>query len=479
MARRLRLHFASRRSNTDPLSESCSGHGEESGLGAPSRSPSESLAHSSVHMKVTPGQLALTLPPLSPEYSNLQRYSSVFRPKVNGSANKKSILQISLQPCRLGGELEGSAGEEGEKADCEGGVGTNSDGGSCSSSTASDAGYCSSSSIFEPDPPERKSVTGPGALASERSALRRKARAPLRRCSSLVIFPRSPCNTPPASPVSPVALPVVPPARGSYQTSHQLQLSPSDIAQDDPQATSKGSVATALSGLRLAKSSCASAELRDARPIVHFSLPQPERPEETSDHSKTEDKSAHMERTEHHSSVLLHFANQWAAPLTKENPSDAMVNVDFGNTHDKALEAIDKPDQRNVKLYRSTSACLLPTSKLSEKINNNWANTGETTEEKKWNHAFQRSISLEVPLTHRGISCHVSKPAHTNLKNGSPQVHIYVSRGPRVGNPGSSKDMNTNDKRDHSQTNAGRNILVSLSLLFAWITLKLIVLALN
>ncbi|XP_076143819.1 E3 ubiquitin-protein ligase NEDD4-like isoform X2 [Alosa pseudoharengus] len=459
MARRLRLHFASRRSNTDPLSDSCSGHGEESGLGASPRSPSESLAHSSVHMKVTPGQLALALPPLSPEYGNLQRYSSVFIPKVNSSTNKKSILQISLQPSRLGGELEGSAGDDGEKADCEGGVGSSSDGGSCSSSTISDAGYCSSSSIFEPDLPERKAVTGTGAQASERSALRRKTRVPLRRCSSLVIFPRSPCNTPPASPVSPVALPVVPPARGSYQTSHQLQLSPSDIAQDDPQATSKGSVATALSGLRLSKSSCASAELRDARPIVHFSIPQLERPEERNDCGKTEDKSTHMERTERHSSVLLHFANQWAAPLTKENPIEAMVNVDSGNTHYEALKPIDKPESGTVKLYRSTSACLLPTSKLPEKTNNVWVNTGEIIEEKGWHHAFQRSISLEVPLVHRGISCHFSKPAYSSLKNGSPQVHIHVSRGPRVGNTGSSMDMNSNEKRDHSQTNAGGNTL--------------------
>lgn len=462
MARRLRLHFASRRSNTDPLSESCSGHGEESGVGASPRTPSESLAHSSVHMKVTPGQLALALPPLSPESSNLQRCSSVFIPKVSGSsASKKSTLQISLQPCRLGGELEGSAGEDGEKADCEGGVGTNSDGGSCSSSTASDAGYCSSSSIFEPDLPERKAVTAPGALASERSVLRRKARAPLRRCSSLVIIPRSPCNTPPASPVSPVALPVVPPARGSYQTSHQLQLSPGDIAPDDPQATSKGSVATAVSGLRLAKSSCGSAELRDARPIVHFSLPQPERPEDTSDRSETEDKSTHMEKTERHSSVLLHFANQWAAPLGEDNPSEAMVNVDFAPPNE-AAETIDKPNQGNIKLYRSTSACLLPTSKPSEKMSTNWVNSGETAEEKGWHHAFQRSISLEVPLTHRGISCHVSKPVHASLKNGSPHVHIYVSRGPRLGSTGSSKDMNINDKRDHLQTTAGGNILVSL-----------------
>lgn len=458
MARRLRLHFATRRSNTDPLSESCGGHGEESGLGASPRGPAESLAHSSVHMKVTPGQLALALPPLSLEYGNLQRYSSVYIPKVSVSANKKSILQISLQPRRLGGESEGSAGEDGEKADCEGAVGSSSDGGSSGSSTASDAGYCSSSSIFEPDLPERKAVTAAGALASERSVLRRKARVPLRRCSSLVVFPRSPCNTPPASPVSPLALPAGALPRGSYQTSRQLQLSPGDITQDDLQATSKGSVATALSGLRLSKSSCASAEVRDARPIVHFNIPQPEGPEETSYDSQTQDKSGHMERTERHSSVLLHFANQWPAPLTMENPGKAMVNLGFSNIHDESPESVDKPVQGTVKLFRSTSACLLPTSKLSEKTNHTWVNTGETVEEKGW-HAFQRSFSLEVPLANTGISCHVSKPVHSSHKNGSPQVHIYVSRGPGLE---SSKDTN-NEKRDHLQRiNAEGNPLVSL-----------------
>uniref|UniRef100_A0A6Q2ZAQ3 HECT-type E3 ubiquitin transferase n=1 Tax=Esox lucius TaxID=8010 RepID=A0A6Q2ZAQ3_ESOLU len=137
MARRLRLHFASRRSNTDPLSESLSHHGEEGGLSVSARSPAETLSHSSVHMKVTPGQLALALPPLSPEYGNLQCYSSVFIPKVS-SGSKKSTLQISLQTrSKLNGELENSTEEstDGETAVCEVGAGIGSDGGSCSSST--------------------------------------------------------------------------------------------------------------------------------------------------------------------------------------------------------------------------------------------------------------------------------------------------------------------------------------------------------
>uniref|UniRef100_A0A8C7LGM9 HECT-type E3 ubiquitin transferase n=1 Tax=Oncorhynchus kisutch TaxID=8019 RepID=A0A8C7LGM9_ONCKI len=284
MARRLRLHFASRRSNTDPLSERLSSHGEESGLCVSTRSPAEILAHSSVQMK-----LALALPPLSPEYCNLQRYSSVFIPKVN-TVSKKSTLQISLQPHgKLNGELENST-EGGEPGVCEVGAGSGSDGVSCSSSTASDAGYCSSSSIFEPEFPDQRRAS------HERSLRRRKASVPLRRCSSLVIFPRSPCNTPPASPVSPVALPALPIARGSYQTSHQLQLSPSEPPQEDETGTSKASIATAMNGLRLSKSSFPSAEFRDARPMVHFNIPLPDRPKDKMEECEKTDHSATLDR---------------------------------------------------------------------------------------------------------------------------------------------------------------------------------------
>ncbi|MBN3324002.1 NEDD4 ligase, partial [Atractosteus spatula] len=201
MAQRLRLHFATRRSNTDPLSETCS-NGVEKNFSVSSQRPSESTGQSSIQMKVTPGQLAL--PPLSPEFGNLQRCSSVFIPKVNNS-KKSTSLQISLQPRKLNGELESCISPAVVHDGC-----FIRASGSCSSSTTSDAGYCSgSSTFFEPDIPERPA--GP-----ERTFTRRKAKVPLRRCSSLVIFPRSPCNTPPASPVSPGPAPM----RGPYQTSH-------------------------------------------------------------------------------------------------------------------------------------------------------------------------------------------------------------------------------------------------------------------
>ncbi|XP_031686822.1 E3 ubiquitin-protein ligase NEDD4-like isoform X3 [Oncorhynchus kisutch] len=454
MARRLRLHFASRRSNTDPLSERLSSHGEESGLCVSTRSPAEILAHSSVQMK-----LALALPPLSPEYCNLQRYSSVFIPKVN-TVSKKSTLQISLQPHgKLNGELENST-EGGEPGVCEVGAGSGSDGVSCSSSTASDAGYCSSSSIFEPEFPDQRRAS------HERSLRRRKASVPLRRCSSLVIFPRSPCNTPPASPVSPVALPALPIARGSYQTSHQLQLSPSEPPQEDETGTSKASIATAMNGLRLSKSSFPSAEFRDARPMVHFNIPLPDRPKdkmeecEKTDHSATldrpcRDKADLSANLDQHSSVLLHFAHQ--RPMSgKASRNRTTVNVECPKSPTQAPQSEGECGPRHIKLFRSTSACFLPSTKLSERSHiaglADIGNGQEMPEENHCHHALQRSFSLEVPYHNTGISCHVSNQKLSN----SPHVHIHVSHGSgaRVSSP--VIDVNTNHKRDHMQKSPAR-----------------------
>ncbi|XP_067275213.1 E3 ubiquitin-protein ligase NEDD4 isoform X1 [Pseudorasbora parva] len=420
MARHLRLHFASRRSNTDPLSETCVGH-EESGL-------TTGLAQSSLHMKVTPGQLAL--PPLSPEYGNLQRHSTLFIPKVNGS--RKSTLQISLQPCKQSADADGgSTMEDGELVIGESG---NGDGGSCCSSTTSDGGYYSSNSIFDADLPDRKPIS------------RRKARAPLRRCSSLVIFPRSPCTTPPASPVSPIASPMIPPlppsARSSFQTSHQMQLSSTDASHDEMQAASKGSVATAVNGLRLSKNNT-SAEHRDAKPMVHFSVP-PEQPP----------------GPERHSSVLLHFANQRPLPSGKGSPAKTKVNIDCS----KPLEGPQTenvPEPQKAKLFRSTSACMLPSGRPSstERRHDTFPTSGNSDRSsRKGSHPFlHRSISLELPCANAEISCHVSNAADVLCKNGPPHVHIHVSHGTGARKPNALHDNSLNDKTDHVPTCTQRN----------------------
>ncbi|XP_070684137.1 E3 ubiquitin-protein ligase NEDD4-like [Pempheris klunzingeri] len=446
MARRLRLHFASRRSNTDPLSESLSSHGEESGVSAPARSPTEILAHSSVHLKVTP---------LSPDYANLQRYSSVFIPRVNtGGCNKKSILQISLQPCgKLSGELDGSI-EDGDPGGSEGGAGSGSDGGSCSSSMASDAGYCSSNSIFEPEAPEKHRTT------QERSLLCCKSKVPLRRCSSLVIFPKSPCSTPPASPVSPVALPVLPPVRGSHQSS--LQTSASEFSQEDEEVTCKGSTTTAVSGHRLPKGSC-SAESRDTKHMVQFNIPLQDEPKcKMEDKSKVMELSSTVDRTNRHSSsVLLHFAHQRPMIFGKRATKMATVNVGQSETPNPATHSEGEYDPHK-KLYRSTSACLFSSTKPLEK-NQKVCSSGKSQERPEENHchrAIQRSFSLEVPYANTGISCHVSNPKLSSPC--SPHVHIHLSPCCPAKLPSSVTDVNTSHKGNNTAKSPGQSTKVSV-----------------
>ncbi|TNN87479.1 E3 ubiquitin-protein ligase NEDD4 [Liparis tanakae] len=345
MARRLRLQFASRRSNTDPLSESLGSHGEESGVGASARSAAESPAHSAVHFKVTP---------LSPDYANLQRHSSVFIPRLNtGGFNKKSTLQILLQPRgTLSGERDGSIEDGDPGASEEGGGGAG--GGSCSSGMASDAGYCSSNSIFEPEAAEKHRTT------QERSLRRCKSKVPLRRCSSLVIFQKSPCNSPPASPVCPMALSALPPVRGCHQSS--LQTPASELSQDDEKVNCKESITTAVSGHRLPKGSC-SAELRDTKHMVQFKIPLQEEPTcKMEDRSKIRETSLSADRSNRHSSsVLLHFAHQ--RPIVSGKGAATTANVD----NPEAPQPPDGGHNPRKTLYRSTSACLLSSTKPTEK----------------------------------------------------------------------------------------------------------------
>lgn len=417
------MHFASRRSNTDPLSESLSSHGEDSGVGASAHSPAESLAHRSVHLKVTP---------LSPDYAN-SRYSSVFIPRVNhGGCNKKSILQISLHPCgKLSGELDGSI-EDGEHGVGEGGACTSSDGGSSSSSSmASDAGYCSSNSIFEPEAPEKHRTT------QERSALRSKSKVPLRRCSSLVIFPKSPCSTPPASPVSTVTLPALPTGRASNQSS--LQTSASEYSKDNEEVTCKESTTTAVGGHRHPKGSC-SAEFRDTKHMVQFNLPLQDEDEpkcKMEDRSKVMELSSALDRSNRHSSrVLLHFAHQRPRISGKGAPTEA--------THPAAHP--EGEHDAHKKLYRSTSACLFSSEK-----NHKVCSSGkgqEKPEEKRCHRAIQRSFSLEVPYPNTGISCHVSNPKLSSPC--SPHVHIHLSPCCPAKLPNSVSDVNTRNKGNNT-----------------------------
>lgn len=445
MARRLRLHFASRRSNTDPLSESLSSHGEEGRVSVSAHSPAESLAHSSVHLKVTP---------LSPDYANLQQYSTVFIPRVNTGGCNKNILQISLQPCgKLRGELDGSI-EDGDPGGNEGGAGTGSDGGSCSSSMASDAGYCSSNSIFEPEVPEKHRTT------QERSLHRCKSKVPLRRCSSLVIFPKSPCSTPPASPVSPVALPALPPVRVLHQSS--LQTPASEFSQDDEEVTFIGSTTTAASGHRFRKGSC-STDFSDTRHMVQFNIPLQDEPRcKMEDSSKVMELSSTLDRSNRHSSsVLLHFAHQRPTMSRTGASTTATVNVEYPEAPNSEAHLEYEHEPRK-KLYRSTSACLFSSTKPSDKKHNvcSYRKGQDRLEENHFHRAIQRSFSLEVPYANTGISCHVSNPKLGSTC--SPHVHIHLSPFLPTKLSNSVTDVNTSQKGNNSPRSTGQDIEVSV-----------------
>lgn len=412
MARRLRLHFATRRSSTDPLSESLGSHGEQSGVGVAACSPGEILAHNSVLLKVTA---------LSPDYANLQRCSSGFVSKSHtGGCSKKSIVQISLQPRgKVSGDLNGTV-EDGDPAASDSGPGSGSDGGSSSSSMASDAGYCSSNSIFEPEAPEKL------RSSQERSQRGRKPVVPLRRCSSLVIFPKSPCNTPPASPVSPVAAPVLlPPARGSHQST-LLASDRQPSHRDSVEAICKGSADTTASGRRLKKEG--SAEFKDNKHMVQFNIPMQDEPRgKMEEASKEIELSPAVDRSNRHSSsLLLHFGQQRPLVSRKGTTSSAAIREGHPKAPNPPARSMGEQDPAK-KLYRSTSACLFSSSKALEKNPKvcSLDSDMDVLEKKHFQRAIQRSFSLEVPYANTGILCHVSNPKLSSPC--SPHVHIHLS----------------------------------------------------
>lgn len=428
MARRLRLHFASRRSSTDPLSESFSGHGETSGAAC---SPADILAHASHHLRVTG---------LSADYANSPQHSSVFVPGVStGGCTKKSVVQISLQPRgKVSGEPDAGP-EDGDPGAGEPGVVSGSDGSSCSSSMASDAGYCSSNSIFESEGPERHRA------AQDRRPLRHKSRVPLRRCSSLVIFPKSPCSTPPASPVSPVALPFLPPAKGSHQFC--ASASASEFL-DAEEATWKGSPAKELSDCRRKESG--PAESRDTKHMVQFNIPLEDEPK-----SKMEESDQTLDRSNRHSSsLLLRFGHQ--RPIMPRKGATAT-----SEGYSEARSCPEGKQDPHKKLYRSTSACLFSSAKSSEKSPNSFGpvEKGQEMPEEVSHRAIQRSFSLEVPYANTGISCHVSNP-HLSSPC-SPHVHIHLSPFCPAKSPGSAPNVNTTHKWNNTEAIPGQPTKVS------------------
>nr|XP_054369509.1 E3 ubiquitin-protein ligase NEDD4 isoform X2 [Mirounga angustirostris] len=491
MAQSLRLHFAARRSNTYPLSES-SGDDLDSNVHMYFKRPTRISASNVVQMKLTPRQTAPT--PLIQENLKSQERSSVPSPE---NVNKKSsCLQISLQPTRYGGCLQPShVLDDGDDASLtcvfKDGIYNNagadnelnavSDGnlvsgsalrsGSLSnfstsengsySSKGSDYGSCTSitsggsytnSTISDSSgytfPPTDDTFLG-GDLPSDGTSKRsvpnrnttpyeifsrspstvpfvqedlergleimklpvsRNSKIPLKRCSSLVIFPGSPSNTPPTSPTSTDILP----SKGSYQTSHQFIISPSEIAHSEDGTSAKAFLSTAVNGLRLSKTMSTPGEVRDIRPLHGKGSLQ----KKTAIASNSPNQTVCEKSSEGYSCVSVHFSQQKATTLDCETAN--------GDCKPEMSEMKLNSDSECIKLMQRTSARLPSSQNIDYQININGQLERPNLQINK-NHAIlQRSISLGG--TYPNVSC-LSSLKHNCSKGGPSQLLIKFASG--------------------------------------------------
>lgn len=506
MAQSLRLHFAARRSNTYPLSET-SGDDSDSNVDMRFKRPTRISTSNVVQMKLTPRQTALA--PLIKENVPSQESSSVPSPE---NVNKKSsCLQISLQPTRYSGCLQpssvsadandasftcvlkdgiyGSAVVDNElnavndgnllscSAICSGSFSNfsasengsynsnGSDYGSCTSITSggsytnsiiSDSsgytfpstddtflgGNLSSDSTSNRSVPNRN--TTPCEIFSRCTStipfvqddlehgleimklpVSRNSKIPLKRCSSLVIFPRSPSNTPPTSPINTGILPT----KGSYQTSHQFIISPSEIAHNEDGTSAKGFLSTAVNGLRLSKTICAPGEVRDIRPLQGKGSTQKKIVIANSSPSQT----VFEKSPEGYSCVSVHFTQQKATTLDCEAAN--------GDCKPEMSERKLNSDLEYIKHMHRTSACLPSSQNLDYQININGQLERPNLQINK-NHAIlQRSISLGG--TYPNVSC-LSSLKHNCSKGGPSQLLIKFAPG----NEGKVDNLSRDSNRD-------------------------------
>ncbi|XP_025052795.1 E3 ubiquitin-protein ligase NEDD4-like [Alligator sinensis] len=479
MARRLRLHFAARRSNTDPLSET-SEDDLDNNIYMHFKRPSQNSASSVIEMKLTPRQAVF--PPVMQEIINQQQSASSSSLQKN---NKKSTsLQISLQSRKYSGCLQSgdtvATNEDssftgvGNEGNCSGrniadypsnminttshlssttmlngSLGSiaasdngsfssaSSDYGSCTISTGGGTFYnsivydnssyrrttnkynsyrkdasqeclCRSNTIFDQD-----------GLEQMKLSARRKTKVPLRRCSSLVIFPRSPSSTPPMSPTQCVA----------YQTSHKLVISPSDLAQHENQTGNKEFLSTAVNGLRLSKSAFSPGEVREIRPLyLNTSLQAKSQATDSSEQATCEETSDGF------SCISVHLTQKVSTSR------DEMVNS-CGSPESNLNSSAECP---HLKLTHSTSACLPSKNHSEYRINENELKR-PNIQMNKTHHFLQRSMSLEGSC--QKVSCYLSSLKYKCPKAGASHLHIQF----RPGNEGKTngfKKRNGISKRE-------------------------------
>ncbi|XP_008582400.1 PREDICTED: E3 ubiquitin-protein ligase NEDD4 isoform X3 [Galeopterus variegatus] len=505
MAQSLRLHFAARRSNTYPLSET-SGDDLGSHVHMCFKRPTRISMSNVVQMKLTPRQTALA--PLIKENVKSQERSSV--PSSENVNKKSSCLQISLQPTRYSGCLQSSsvlandddasftcvlkdgiyssavvdnelnAVNDGNllssSAICSGSLSnfSTNDNGSYSSN-GSDCGSCASitsggsytNSVISDSsgftfPPSDGTFFG-GNLSSDSASNRsvpnrnttpceifsrststvpfvqddlehgieimklpvsRNTKIPLKRCSSLVIFPTSPSDTPPTSPSASTF-----PSKGSYQTSHQFTISPSEIAHNEDGSSAKGFLSTAVNGVRLSKTICTPGEVRDIRPLhVKGSLQKKIVISNNSPKQTVCEKSS-----EGYSCVSVHFTQQKATTLDCETTN--------GDCKPEMSEIKLNSDSESIKLMHRTSACLPSSQNVDYQISIS-GELGRPNSQINKNHAIlQRSISLGG--TYPNISC-LSSLKHNCSKGGPSQLLIKFASG----NESKVDNLSRDSKRD-------------------------------
>ncbi|XP_023084387.1 E3 ubiquitin-protein ligase NEDD4 isoform X1 [Piliocolobus tephrosceles] len=506
MAQSLRLHFAARRSNTYPLSET-SGDDLDSHVHMCFKRPTRISASNIVQMKLTPRQTALA--PLIKENVQSQERSSV--PSSENVNKKSSCLQISLQPTRYSGYLQSSnvladsddasftcilkdgiyssavvdselnAVNDGNlvssPAICSGSLSnfSTSDNGSYSSN-GSDFGSCASitsggsytNSVISDSssytlPPSDDTFLG-GNLPSDSTSngivpnrnatpceifsrststdpfvqddlehgleimklpVSRNTKIPLKRCSSLVIFPRSPSNTPPTSPTSPCTLL----SKGSYQTSHQFIISPSEIAHNEDGTGAKGFLSTAVNGLRLSKTICTPGEVRDIRPLHRKGSLQ----KKIVLSNNTPKQTVCEKSSEGYSRVSVHFTQQKTTTLDCETTN--------GDCKPEMSEIKLNSDSEYIKLTHRTSACLPSSQNVDYQININGELERPKSQMNKNHGILQRSISLGG--AYPNISC-LSSLKHNCSKGGPSQLLIKFASG----NEGKVDNLSRDSNRD-------------------------------
>ncbi|XP_063268525.1 E3 ubiquitin-protein ligase NEDD4 isoform X1 [Prinia subflava] len=496
MARRLRLHFAAQRSNTDPLSETSEDFLDSNNCMYFKKS--QSSAPSITQVKLTPRQAAYA--PAVQQVTNQEKSTTVSSLQIK----KSSSLHISLQSRKQSGYSQFgdavAAGEDtsfigiGSEGSCGAGTvadhrstesllsnaalgrgslssiaasdsgsfssagsdygscaSTTSDGGSYSNSVISDSGslwtsdstFCSSVAHGDSSYRSTANKCNPSRSNSSQETLyrssttfdqdalsvRKKTKIPLRRCSSLVIFPRSPSSTPPASPVGSGQLP----HRGTYQTSHKLIISPSELAQREDQTVSKGFLSTAVNGLRLSKTVCSSGEVRDIRPLyLNASL------QDKSQISNGPQQATCEEVPDGFSCVSVHLTQRAFAS------SSEMVN----GSCSPELNLNSGAKYPHLKLERSTSACLPSKADSEYQININELGR-PNAQMSKTHHILQRSVSLEG--SRQKVSCCLSSLKYKSHSARTSQLHIQFKAGNEEETTGVRKRYGTS-KREMSST---------------------------